>query len=283
MLLFDDQPEPVEASRTESATPELSIVEKVAKSYHDDLQTAISDLVVLSQIVNRNYGHHFSPFTDVGRRLPCENSLHQNVFEAIINGAKQTGLAAPGKYEFDNLSFEQYMTGFNRHGGYYSESHVQTDIKGLCQAIFDAYGGDAGDKAEKKRAAKSLISYLNLENTEIEIKSGMVEFRRRQYLRQSYSKPYEWDYREKNHIHEIIKDLRMVFEGADQTFAIWDLERSISSHGPVEITPGSTKFEGLIGGSHPVIVRVYKDNIRWRFTKECAEILSDFVSEFGIE
>jgi hypothetical protein len=259
-----------------------SLVERVAQSYSDGLQQAIEDVTLLESLQSKTYGPDFTPFSDVVRSIPCVNQLQKNVFSAIVGSAKKTGLAAPGVYQIEQDDFDQYLSGLNCNGGYERSSTVKTDILGLCKAIEAKYGGEAGVHAERRRAALSLISELDLAKTEIIVKAGLVEFRMRMWLRKNYSGRYEWEYSNKNRLNEILRDLELVFENAGMDIFFPELKQALAHYSTCVVEPGKTSFEGLIA-DHPIRVKVQKEHLRWRFTKECTDVLSDFVSKYGSE
>lgn len=260
----------------ESESP--SNVERVAKMYSDGLKQAIIDTQLLRQMESRDYGKNFNPFSDLHRVKSCENGLNRSVHKAILAGAKATGLAAPGEYEISDIDFEQYLTGLNRYDGFNDESVVRVDILGLCKAIEAQYGGDNGLSIEQRRVANELINAFALDKTQIEVKAGVVELRMRMYLRKDYNKRYEFDYTDKYRLLKMVNLLETAFGHSGMNVSLPQFRDGFSN--TMVLEPGRTKFEGSIG-NHPLTVKVQTDHLRWRFTKECSDALSDFVSQHG--
>lgn len=262
----------------------LSVAQKVAKTYMDGVEDAIQAVGKLEAIKGKAYGPLFDPFSEMARKIPCVNQLQRDVHRAILSGAKQSGLAAPGEYHIESDDFDQYLTGLNRHGGIHSDSNVKTDILGLCEAIEAKYGGVQGQKAELKRAAKNIVNQFDLTKTEIEVKSGMVELRMRMWLSKNYRGKYEWEYGEKNRLTALLRDLSIGLEASGMSLHFTELTNHITVY-PCLVEPGRTSFDGAIAagelGNQPVRLKVQKEHLRWRFSKACADTISDFVSQYG--
>jgi hypothetical protein len=120
-------------------------------------------------------------------------------------------LAAPGDYQFED-DFDQYLTGLDRHGGWDDDNTVKVDIRGLCNAIYSAYAGDAGDKIEHRRVARALIRQFDLEKKMIEPKKGFVELVHYNYLEKASKGGYNFNYGAKPPIEQTIANLKHVFD-----------------------------------------------------------------------
>ena len=270
-------PEDTEAV-AEKADKPVSLPERVATDYLMGLAAAIDAIERMQASLRAHYGLGFQPFEEAHRKLPCVNQLNKEMYNTILAKAKQTGLAAPGQYSI-NGDFDLYLTGLNRHGGYVEENEVRVDIPGLCNAIFTAYGGDAGSKAEKYRIAKALISKFDLEKAQIEPKKGFVELSSHLYLEKRYNGKYEIPYSAKDGIEQALQNLAHVFHLSGMLLDMNSMRKELRDYG-FSPEPNKTKFEGFID-DYPLTVKVYKGELRWKFAEQCIAVLSDFVSEFG--
>lgn len=284
--LFEQEPNPPGPGGSTVEEPAVSLAQRVAQTYMAGLRKAIAHKALIERMKVQEYASTFDPFSRVFGSVPSINALHQQVFEAIVRGAKDTGLAAPGEYEINSDDFDAYLTGLNGRGGYGVEETVKTDILGLCIAIEAKFGGAHGQKAELRRAAKNIVQEFNLATTEIEVKSGMVEFRIRTWLRKSYRNRYEWDYSDRARLARLTRDLGLGLAVSGMSLHFPELDPMITAHsGYSVVEPGRTSFDGVIYagdlGDQPIRVKVQKDHQRWRFTKACADAISDFVSQYG--
>lgn len=259
---------------------ELTLPEKVAADYQHGLDAAIAAVAELTQPMRAFYSRGFTPFDDALRKLPCSNELNKDMFKVIVREAKNTGLAAPGNYHFDE-DFGEYLTGLDRHGSWDEDNTVKVDVLGLCNAIFNAYAGDAGDRIEHNRVARALISRFDLEKKPIEPRKGFVELTHYNYLEKSYRGDYNFCYSSKNTIADTLSNLKYVFGQSNLIVLMTDLQTALRDY-HFKVEPNKTVFPGHIGDD-PFSVKVFKGELRWKFTEHCIGILGDFVAEHGSE
>lgn len=259
---------------------EFTVPEQVAAMYQRGLADALSASEKMSAFVGLDYGAGFDPFSDAGHKIPDRNGLNKALFEAIVRSAKATGLASPGNYEISRHDFDRYLKGLNHHDGYDSESKVKVNILGLCKAIYAAYGGDSGKRVEHNRVAKSLISAFSLDKAKIEVKSGMVELSQHSYLERRYSGGgYEISYNSQTRIREILANLKHVFSESGMHLSNRPLEMAMANY-KFRPEPNKTVFTGQVDDD-PFTVKVFKHELKWKFTEACIAIISDFVVEYG--
>lgn len=259
---------------------EFTVPEQVAAMYQRGLADALSASEKMSAFVGLDYGAGFDPFEDAGRKIPDRNGLNKALFEAIVRSAKATGLASPGNYEISRHDFDRYLKGLNHHDGYDSDSKVKVNILGLCKAIYAAYGGDSGKRVEHNRVAKSLISAFSLDKAKIEVKSGMVELSQHSYLERRYSGGgYEISYNSQTRVREILGNLKHVFSESGMHLSNGPLEMAMADY-KFRPEPNKTVFSGQVD-DEPFTVKVFKHELKWKFTEACIAVISDFVVEYG--
>ncbi len=263
-----------------SSVTALSLVEEVAASYRRGLEAATAALSSLSTSLGDQYGQGFDPFEEARRKLPSTNELHQMLFKTIVRKAKETGLASPGVYAFDR-DFDEFISGQERYGGFSRHDMVTVDIDGLCNALFNAYGGDAGKKVEHKRVAIALIRKFQLKDQVIQVKAGIVELKCHCYLENRYKGGYEFSYSSSNEFRNVLDHFAHVFETNGMNFQMDSFRSAISDH-TFRPEPNKTTFVGKID-EFPMVVKVFKTELRWKFTEQCIAVLSDFVTGYGTE
>jgi hypothetical protein len=258
---------------------EFTVPEKVAAMYQHGLADALSASEKMSAFVGLDYGAGFDPFNDAGHKIPDRNGLNKALFEAIVRSAKATGLASPGNYEISRHDFDRYLKGLNHHDGYDTESKVKVNILGLCNAIYAAYGGDSGKRVEHNRVAKSLISAFSLDKAKIEVKSGMVELSQHSYLEKRYSGGYEISYSSQTRVRDILANLKHVFSESGMHLSNRPLDVAMADY-KFRPEPNKTVFTGQVDDD-PFTVKVFKHELKWKFTEACIAVISDFVVEYG--
>lgn len=275
------QSEPLLSSSMPTPVKATSLVEDVSTRYQRGLDASITNTTQIRSLLHADYGEGFDPLEDVRQKLPCASELNKTIFGTIIRNARKTGLAAPGNYVLDPSDeiFYPFLTGLPSRRGIDSKDKVEVNILGLCNAIFKLYGGDAGRLIENQRIAVELIRAFDLRKQEINVKAGVVELKRYCYLEKNYSGGYNFSHSTIVDIQHALGLLSHVFEVNGLNMQMTDLKFAIHDYS-FRPEPNKTTFTGQIG-EFPMIVKIFKQEVRWRFTEQCIAIISDFVSEYG--
>ncbi len=271
------------ADQTESTgvdiAESISIVDAVTQKFTTALEKAIECIPQLQALKSNTFGADFCAFGDAIGSIPDADDLNKEVYEAIIQRAKELELAAPGEYGFDKSLFESYLTGLDPHYRRKERgTRIAVDIAGLCNAIYERYSGENGAKHERRRIAKALVDAFDLARQEIVENKGTVELRMRMYISKDYNGKYKWDYSDQRRIYLVLQNLTEAFNEGDMTVHLFELKNALSTSHTFYPEPGRTAFEGTVGGQ-PVRIKVHKEELRWKFPKACVDALGDFISQ----
>ena len=108
----------------------------------------------------------------------------------------------------------------------------------------------------------------------------MIELVHHSYLERRYSGGgYEISYNSQTRIREILANLKHVFSESGMHLSNRPLEMAMADY-KFRPEPNKTVFTGQVDDD-PFTVKVFKHELKWKFTEACIAIISDFVVEYG--